>query len=95
MSHCPSCSKLLGPVGKLPMDVAQLMEEANKALDCLLATRSSLDARWRRQVSNFGMALHQIELETTEAVKEVKALCTCAIQDEETCWTVLVSEAKV
>ena len=59
-----------GPSREVPsMDVAQLQEEANKALDCLLVTRSSLDARWRKQVSNFGMALHQIELETSKAIE--------------------------
>ena len=66
------------------MDMAKLQEEANKALDHLLATSSSLDARWRKQVSDFGMALCQIELDTTEAVKEEKALCACTIQDAET-----------
>ena len=40
-----------GPSGEAPsMDVAQLQEEAYKALDCLLVTRSSLDARQRKQV---------------------------------------------
>ena len=41
------------------------------------------------------MALHQNESETTEAVKEAKALCARTIQDMETCWTVLTSEAEV
>ena len=41
------------------------------------------------------MALHQIESETTEAIKEAKALCACTIQDEETCQMALISEAKV
>ena len=77
------------------VDVAQLQEEANKALDHLLATRSSLDARQRKQISDLGMALHQIESDTTEAIKEVKALCAHTIWDAETCWTVLRSEAKV
>ena len=77
------------------MDVAQLQEEANKALDCLLVTRSSLDVWQRKQVSNFGMGLHQNELETTEAIKEAKALSACTIWDAETPWTALISEAKV
>ena len=85
-----------GPSGEAPsVDVAQLQEETNKALGHLLVTRSSLDAWWRRQVSNFGMALHQIESETTEAIKEVKALCAPTIWDVETCQTVLISEVKV
>ena len=76
------------------MDVAQL-QEANKALHCLLVTRSSLDARQRRQISNFGTAIHQIESETTEAAKEAKALCAHTIQDMETHQMALRSEAKV
>ena len=77
------------------MDVAQLQEEANKDLGCLLVTRSHLDARQRKQVSDFGMAFHQIELVTTEAIKEVKALCAYTIWDVETCWMALISEAKI
>ena len=41
------------------------------------------------------MALHQNELETTKAIKEVRALCACTIQDVETHWTVLISDAEV
>ena len=67
----------------------------HKALNCLLATRSSLDARQRRQISDFGMALHQIESETTQAVKEARALCAHTIQDMETCQMTLISEAEV
>ena len=58
----PPLVETSGPSGEAPsVDVAQLQEEANKALDHLLATRSSLDARWMKQVSDFGMALCQIE----------------------------------
>ena len=92
----PPLVKTLRPSREPPsMDVAQLQEEANKALGHLLVTRSSLDARQKRQVSDFGMALHQIELETTKAVKEAKALCTCTIWDVETHQMVLISKAKV
>ena len=41
------------------------------------------------------MALHQNESETTKAIKEAKGLCACTTGDVETCWTVLISEAKV
>ena len=77
------------------MDVAQLQDEANKALGCLLVTRSSLNVWQRKQVTDFGMALHQNESETTDIIKEVKALCPCTIQDVKTHWTTLISEAKV
>ena len=92
----PLLVKTLGSSREAPsMDVVQHQEEVNKALGCLLATRSSLNARQRGQVSDFGMALHQIELETTEAIKEAKALCVHTIWDVETCQIVLVSEAEV
>ena len=69
----PPLVESLGASGEAPsMDVAQLKEEDNKALGYLLVTQSSLDYRWRRQVSDFDMTLHQIELETTKAVKEAK-----------------------
>ena len=72
---CASPSSLVqmpGPSSKAPsLDVTQLQEEANKALGYLLATRSSINTHWRKQVSDFGMALHQNESETTEAIKEV------------------------
>ena len=58
----------------LPMDVVQLQEEAGKALGCLLMTRSSFDAHQQKEVLDFRMALHQNELEMTEAIKEAKTL---------------------
>ena len=42
----------------LPRDVIQLQKEANRALGCLLVTRSSLNACQRKQVLDFEMALH-------------------------------------
>ena len=92
----PPLVNTLGSSGEAPSsNVAQLEKEANKALDHLLATRSSLDARQRRQVSDFGMDLHQIESENTEAIKEVRALCAHTIWDVETHGMALISEAKV
>ena len=41
------------------------------------------------------MALCQNKLETTEAIKEAKALCAHTIQDAETCQTVLTNKANV
>ena len=71
--------------GALSLDVTQLQEEANKALGHLLATRSSISAHQRKQVSDFGMALYQNESEITEAIKEVKALCAHTFRDAEAC----------
>ena len=76
-----------GPSSKAPsLDVTQLQEEANKPLGHLLTTRSSIDACWRKQVSNFGMA---------KAIKEVKALCAHTIRDAEAHKAALISEAEV
>ena len=77
------------------LDVMQLQEEANKALGHLLATRSSIDAHQRRQVSDFGMALCQTESDVTDANKEAKTLCTCTIREVEACWVAWITEAKI
>ena len=88
--------KTPGPgTGSLPRDVIQLQEVANKALGCLLVTRSSLDVHQRKQVCDFEMALHQNESETTEAIKEAKALCTCTIRGAEACQAMFIGEAEV
>ena len=92
----PPVVNTLRPSGEAPsVNVAQLQEEANKALDYLLAARSSLDARWRRHISDFSMALHQIESETTKAINEARALCVCTTWDVETHQVALISEPKV
>ena len=96
MPLLPLLVKTPGPSSEAPsLDVTQLQEETNKALGHLLATKSSIDTHWRKQVSDFGMALCQNESEVTKAIKEAKALCVCTIRNAETCWTVLISEAKV
>ena len=86
----------LGSSRKPPsLDVTQLQEEANKALGYLLATRSSINTHQRRQVSDFGLALHQTEADVTKAIKEAKALCAHTIRETEAHQAVLITEAKV
>ena len=88
MPLLPPLVETLGPSSEAPfLDVTQLQEEANKALGHLLVTRSSINANWRKWVSDFGMALCQNESEIT---KEAKALCACTIRDAETHWAVLI-----
>ena len=93
----PLLVKTPGPSGEaFSIDVTKLQEEANKALGGhLLATRSVLNAQQRKQVSDFGMALYQTESETTETIKETKALCAHTIWDAKIHQTALISEAKV
>ena len=66
-----------------------------QGLGHLLATRSSIDTRQRRQVSDFGMALCQTESHVTDAIKEVKALCTHTTREAEAHWAVWITEAKI
>ena len=50
----PSPVKTPGSSGEAPsLDVTQLQEEANKALGHLLMTRSSINAHWRKEVSDW------------------------------------------
>ena len=51
-----------------PVDVAELWENANKALEELLATKSSIDACRQRAVWELGMELHQNESKTAESI---------------------------
>ena len=49
-------TKTLGTnTAALPEEVISLQKETNKVMGCLLITRSSLDAHWRKQVSDFKM----------------------------------------
>ena len=88
--------KTLGLSSEAPsLDVTWLQEEANKALGHLLATRSSINAHQRKQVSDFGMALCQNESDITKAIKEAKALCAHTIRDAEAHWVALISKAEI
>ena len=78
----------------LPRDVIQLQEEAGKALGCLLATRSSLNACHRKQVSDFVMALFQNKSKTTKAVQEAKTLCTCTTRESKACQAMYINKAE-
>ena len=91
----PPCQlRLWGPALVSSQNIVQLQKEVNKALDDLLMTRSSLDAHWRKQVSDFEMALHQNESEATEAIMEAKALCGSTIREAEAHCTTLIREAE-
>ena len=85
-----------GPSGNAPSsDVTQLQEKTNKALGCLLVMRSTINTHQRKEVSDFGMALHQNDSEITKAIKAAKALCAQTIREVEACCAVLINEAEV
>ena len=78
-----------------PPDAAQLWEEANKVLGDLLMVKPSIDNHWQKLVSEFGMDLHENNSETTESIKEAKAICDHSIQEAEDCCSVAIREAEV
>ena len=59
-----------------PADAAELQENANKALEELLATKSSIDAHRQRAIWELAMELHWNESETAESIKEARAICS-------------------
>ena len=79
----------------LPPEVAHPWEEANKALEDLLAIKSAIDAHWQKLVSEFSMALCEKDSETMESIKEAMDICTHSIQKAENCCSVGIREEEV
>ena len=78
-----------------PADMAELWEKANKTLEELLATMSSIDAcRWTA-IWELGMELFQNESETAESIKEARSICSHVTMDDEALCFSTVKEAKV
>ena len=78
-----------------PTDTAELWEKANKALEELLATKSSIDAHRWRAIWELGMELCQNESETAESIKEARAICSHVTLDAEALCFSTVKKAKV
>ena len=64
-----------------PADAAELQENANKALEELLATKASIDAHRHQAIWELGMELHQNESEATKSIKETRAICSWVTLD--------------
>ena len=77
-----------------PADMGQLWEKANKALEELLATKSSIDACRQKVVWELGMELCQNDSKTAESIKEARAICTHVAMDAEVLCSSTVKEAK-
>ena len=58
------------------MDLVELWTNANKALDELLSTKGSIDARRQRAVWELGMMLHQNESQVATIIKEARVICS-------------------
>ena len=78
-----------------PADAAEFWENANKALEELLATKSSIDAHKQRSIWELGMELHRNESETVQSIKEARAICSHVILDTEALCFTTAKGAKV
>ena len=58
------------------MDLVELGTNANKALDELLSTKGSIDARRQRAVWELGMMLCQNECQVAATIKEARVICS-------------------
>ena len=77
-----------------PVDAMELWENANKALEELLATKASIDACRQRAVWELGMELGQNESRVTESIKEAKAICSQVTLDARTACSQVSLDAK-
>ena len=57
-----------------PVDLTELQTKTNKALDDLLSTKGSIDARRQRAVWELGVMLHQNESQAAALIKEASHL---------------------
>ena len=78
-----------------PVDAMELWENANKALEELLATKASIEACRQRAIWELGMELHWNESKATKSIKEAKAICSLVTLDARTACSVAVKEAKM
>ena len=90
----PTAKTPVSSSGSSPTDASYLQEETNQALGELLATKSSIDAHQWKSFWELGMSLHQNDSETTESIKEAKAICTHSTQEAETLCSTTIKEAK-
>ena len=77
-----------------PVDLVELWTNANKALDELLSTKGSIDARRQRAVWELGMMLHQNESQVATLIKEARVICSQTTLDIQTACSWSLLEAK-
>ena len=58
------------------MDLTELWTNTNKALDELLSTKGSIDARRQRAVSELGVMLCQNESQAATLIKVARVICS-------------------
>ena len=77
-----------------PVDLAKLQTNANRALDDLLNTKGSIDARRWSAVWELGIILCQNESQAAATIKEAKVTCSQATLDAWTACSQLILKAK-
>ena len=77
-----------------PVDLTDLWTNGNKALDELLSTKGSIDARRQRAVWGLGMMLHQNESQVDTSIKEARVICSQMTLDVWTACSQLILEVK-
>ena len=76
------------------MDLAELQTNANKALDNLLSTKGSIDARRQRAVWDLGIMLCQNKSQAATTVKEASVICSQMALDIQTACSQSILEAR-
>ena len=76
------------------MDLAEHWTNANRALDDLLNTKGSIDARRWRAVWELGIILHENESQAAASIKEAKVICSQVTLDARTACSQLIFESK-
>ena len=76
------------------VDLTELWTNANKALDELLSTKGSIDARRQRAVWELGMMLCQNESQAAASIKEARVICSQMTLDIWTACSQSILEAK-
>ena len=77
-----------------PADLTELWTNANKALDELLSTKESIDARRWKAVWELGMMLFQNESQVATLIKEARVIYSQMTLDIQTACSQLILEAK-
>ena len=76
------------------MDLGELQTNANRALNDLLNTKGSIDARRWRAVLELSIILCQNESQVAASIKEPKVICSQATLDAQTACSQFILEAK-
>ena len=75
-------------------EVTELQENAKKALEELLTMKASIDASRWRAIWELSVELCWNESETSESIKEARAVCSHGTLDAKALCSVTIKEAK-